>query len=445
MGVLMERMAEASADEPRAGKVFSIILSMISMAALAICMTRRVQNVQDWSRYPLVCWLVILIYFDSLVFVLGSAVVSAGFDVNYSKHMCSNAIILCLSCYMTTKYIIRRSSKARFKDPLYLFNSIGMLIPYCAVIALNFIFRFANYENGECRIGMKQVAMIPLIAFDILVNVYLTFLFLVPLQGLYSYKNNPNSQTRAVALRTFVGSCCALTSSVVNLTLLLVLKGEPGWICLMSCNLDILFSVLVLHWITSKDNASTFLPHRSRSHTHSRTCSYPTIRTSALPSPISPRPLISSPRSISGDFGFSNRDNLFTDTNAVHGATPDDYSYARDAIDLPTVTTTVTAGVGMGDMMDEEEGGKNRGLENRNRETGLRKPKMAITVERDHVREVIETGIRIVNDRDHERLILTLPRGISGGGGSIGIEIGGEEREGGDVKMGEGDDTDISF
>ncbi|THV45406.1 hypothetical protein BGAL_0493g00070 [Botrytis galanthina] len=496
MGVLMERMAEASADEPRAGTVFSIVLSMISMAVLAICMTRRVQNVQDWSRYPLVCWLVLLIYFDSLVFVLGSAVVSAGFGVNYSQYMCSNAIILCLSCYMTTKvsiaikesdllfsgsawalnfqydiqpavltrysryqqliyyflvervYIIRRSSKRRIKDPLYLFNSIGMLIPYCIVIALNFILfrsRFANYENGECRIGMKQVAMIPLIAFDILVNVYLTFLFLVPLQGLYSYKNNPNSQTRTVAIRTFIGSCCALTSSVVNLTLLLVLNGEPGWICLMCCNLDILFSVLVLHWITSKDNASTFLPRRSHSHTHSRTCSYPTIRTSALPSPVSPHPLISSPRPIPENMGFSNRDHLFTSTNGMSGAKPDGFSYARDAIDLPTVTTTVTAGVGVGETLNEEEENKNRGLGNGNGETGMRKPKMAITVERDHVREVVETGIRIVNDPDHEKLVLTLPLSISGGGGSIGIEIGDGEKETGGGKIGEEDDTDISF
>ncbi|KAF7917169.1 uncharacterized protein EAE98_010274 [Botrytis deweyae] len=365
-------------------------------------------------------------------------------------------------------YIIRRSSKPRIKDPLYLFNSIGMLIPYCIVIALNFIFRFANYENGECRIGMKQVAMIPLIAFDILVNVYLTSLFLVPLQGLYSYKNNPNSQTRTVAIRTFIGSCCALTSSVVNLTLLLVLKGEPGWICLMCCNLDskplshllftrnpskdsqiylVLFSVLVLHWITSKDNASTFLPRRSHSHTHSHTCSYPTIRTSALPSPISPHPLILSPRSIPENMGFSNRDHLFTSTNGMNGATLDGYSYARDAIDLPTVTTTVTAGVGVGDILDEEQEKKNRGLGNGNGngETRIRKPKMAITVERDHVREVVETGIRIVNDRDHERLILTLPRSISGGGGSMGIEIGSGEKERGVGRVGEEDDTDISF
>ncbi|TGO83288.1 hypothetical protein BPOR_0670g00030 [Botrytis porri] len=190
-------------------------------------------------------------------------------------------------------YIIRRSSKSRIKDPLYLFNSIGMLIPYCIVIALNFVF----------------------------------------------------------------------------------------------------------------------------------------------------------PRSIPENMGFPNRDHLFMSTNGMNGGNPDDYRYARDAIDLPTVTTTVTAGVGVGvvETIDGEEEGKNRGLGNGNAEMGIRKPKMAIVVERDHVREVVETGIRIVNDRDHDRLILTLPRSISGGGGSIGIEIREREKEKGAGKIGEEDDMDISF
>jgi len=238
------------------------------MAALSVCLTRRVQNVRDWTRLPPVCWAVLLIYCDSITFVSGTAILSNGFEVNSSMAMCQRAVLLCLGCYMTTKvliyfflvervYIVRRSSKPRFRDRLYLFNTLGMLIPYCIVIVLNFYFRFAIYENSGCRIGMKRVAMIPLIAFDILVNVYLTSLFLFPLRGLYSYKNNPSSQTRTVTLRTFIGSCATLTSSVVNLTVLMVLIGEPGWICLMCCNVDILFSVLVLHWITAKDNAST--------------------------------------------------------------------------------------------------------------------------------------------------------------------------------------------
>jgi len=41
-----------------------------------------------------------------------------------------------------------------------------------------------------------------------------------------------------VALRTFVGSICTLASSIVNLSVLMALEGEPGWVCLMCCNSD---------------------------------------------------------------------------------------------------------------------------------------------------------------------------------------------------------------
>ncbi|EPE25457.1 hypothetical protein GLAREA_01369 [Glarea lozoyensis ATCC 20868] len=132
-----------------------------------------------------------------------------------------------------------------------------MLVPYCVVIVLNFYFRFAVYENGTCRIGMTRGAAIPLLTFDFVVNIYMTCLFLLPLRGLLSYKIDTGSPARTVAQRTFIGSLGTLISSIVNLTVMVVLNGEPGWICLMCCNIDILFSVLVLHWITSKDNAST--------------------------------------------------------------------------------------------------------------------------------------------------------------------------------------------
>ena len=101
----------------------------------------------------------------------------------------------------------------------------------------------------------------PLIIFDAVLNFYLTLLFVIPLRKLYSYKNSPNSILRTVTLRSFVGSLATLTSSVVNLTVLMVLKGEAAWICLMCCNADVLFSVLVLHWVTSKDKASTASSH----------------------------------------------------------------------------------------------------------------------------------------------------------------------------------------
>lgn len=43
--------------------------------------------------------------------------------------------------------------------------------------------RFATVVNGQCVIGMKSLAMIPLISFDTIVNVYLTVMFLIPLRS----------------------------------------------------------------------------------------------------------------------------------------------------------------------------------------------------------------------------------------------------------------------
>lgn len=100
---------------------------------------------------------------------------------------------------------------------------------------------------------MQKIAMLPLIIFEVIVNVYLTLLFIIPLRGLHSYKTHANPALNRMAFRSFIGSCATLTTSVVNLTILMVLKGEPGWICLMCCNADILFCVLVLHWATSKE------------------------------------------------------------------------------------------------------------------------------------------------------------------------------------------------
>lgn len=134
-----------------------------------------------------------------------------------------------------------------------MFNSFGMLGVYIVVVILNFVLyvfnqsegislsanhcsRITRMENGQCIIGMKSVAMIPLISFDAVVNVYLTIMFLIPLKSispftflgsvshltvtdLYSFKNMPRTQAnirlRTVAFRTFVGALCTLLSSIV--------------------------------------------------------------------------------------------------------------------------------------------------------------------------------------------------------------------------------------
>lgn len=49
---------------------------------------------------------ILLIYIDSIAFVMGSAILAHGFGVDSSKTICTQAVVLCLACYMTTKVFI---------------------------------------------------------------------------------------------------------------------------------------------------------------------------------------------------------------------------------------------------------------------------------------------------------------------------------------------------
>lgn len=83
----------------------------------------------------------------------------------------------------------------------------------------------------------------------------------MPLWNAYSFQHNINNKLRRTAFRAFVGACVTLASSVANLLTLMILRGEPGWICLICCNSDILFGVIVLQWATNGDSPSAHAPY----------------------------------------------------------------------------------------------------------------------------------------------------------------------------------------
>ncbi|PWI70828.1 hypothetical protein PCL_12196 [Purpureocillium lilacinum] len=284
-------MANATADDgssgiPKAGQVMSIILSLAAATVLTSFLAQRFLAIRTWRRLPLVVWLVFAIYIDSYAFVFATATLQHAFGVNSSQATCEGAILLCLVCYVTTKifiyiflvekaHIIRGTPKRRFQSKLYLFNAFGMLSIYLVVIILNFIYRIAKMRDGTCIIGMKSLAMIPLISFDTVVNVYLTLMFLVPMRRMYSFKNMPrtpaNLRLRTIAFRTFIGAASTLVSSIVNLTVLMALNGEPGWfVASCSCPGPVLFSAIVIQWVTSRDNAATSSTNHSSHCVRSR-------------------------------------------------------------------------------------------------------------------------------------------------------------------------------
>ncbi|TID16028.1 hypothetical protein E6O75_ATG09086 [Venturia nashicola] len=146
------------------------------------------------------------------------------------------------------------ASKTRREDRLYVFNFFGLLIPFVTVIILNLKYREASLQAGMCYIGINMIALIPLVAYDVLANIYLTCLFMAPLLNAYSFQHRSKTNNlRRTALRAFLGGAITLVSSVANLLALLILKGEQSWICLLCCNSDVLLSVVVLQWMASGD------------------------------------------------------------------------------------------------------------------------------------------------------------------------------------------------
>ncbi|EFQ30368.1 uncharacterized protein GLRG_05512 [Colletotrichum graminicola M1.001] len=183
--------------EPRAGKVVSIIVAMMSACLVASLFVVRWLSVRDWRILPWTMWLVLLIYFFSFVFVFGTSILQFGYGADLNFHTCSAATFFCLAGYVSTKFIylfmverahiIRQTRKSRFKSKLYLINSLGVFV---LIVIMNFIFRITHFEDGICIIGMQTPVILPLISFDAAVNVYLTILFLLPLLSLHSVKYN---------------------------------------------------------------------------------------------------------------------------------------------------------------------------------------------------------------------------------------------------------------
>jgi len=207
---------------------------------------------------------------------------------------------MCIFFYFTSKviiylfliervHIVRGSMRTRLKDKVYLINMVGLL-PYCVIGVLAIIFRVSDFDqNGKCLIGVERQTSILVIVYDLVINIYLTIQFLLPILGLYSFQHEPTTRLRKVALRTLVGTILTLMSSVANITAIFILKGlEPAFICLTCCTLDVAFSATVLHWVTSvRVEDGPHFPTRAQCAFHHRTSTICCIATGRSPNGMS--------------------------------------------------------------------------------------------------------------------------------------------------------------
>ena len=149
-----------------------------------------------------------------------------------------------------------------------------IVLGFGSIAICGFIWPVANVSDidGRCRIGLPFRVTIPLLTFDIFINVLLTGIFIYLLRPLFRFNTagspdalagkgvrklfkvpharSNHSDTGIVNLHSFksiqrllwkslAGSVLVMMPTVGNLSALIPLHGEElGWICLLICTLD---------------------------------------------------------------------------------------------------------------------------------------------------------------------------------------------------------------
>ncbi|KAF9065062.1 hypothetical protein BDP27DRAFT_78974 [Rhodocollybia butyracea] len=247
-------------------QLISFLIQFLGMTVLTHCISRRLAGERFssfsnivYTPWPRLCLLLVLL--DSWLFVFSSGILIFGIGLEFSSAVCSAAIIHCVSFYATSKilvyfYLIERvhivwapvEGRSRFKSPVDVICFITVSL-YTVVIALMIAGRISLLRSGDdaCLIGLKGFSSIPLLSYDLYINVFLTSLFLWPILR----NGHLNEKVKRVGRKALIASVVALTTSLINIAVLFSLDGhELGWICLGSCGVDVTLNSYALYWTT---------------------------------------------------------------------------------------------------------------------------------------------------------------------------------------------------
>ncbi|KAJ7067527.1 hypothetical protein C8F01DRAFT_1365586 [Mycena amicta] len=261
---------------------------LFGVTILTFFFSQRAGSRLTWPR---VCTL--LIFVDSYLFMFCSGILVFGVGMQRNATACAAGIYLCVLFYSTSKiliyafltekvYIVWDTDRPRLRSPVFLIciTTVGL---YAAVVVSMVFGRIHQFRPGDgaCVLGLKPTASLPLLAYDLYINILLTGLFLYPLFR----AQHSSARLRLVAIRTLLASAVALTTSTVNIAVLTIMHGKQlGWVCLASCGTDVVLNAAALFWVTggspSRDVSGNRNPSDSRPlSTHRFALSVPTTPT----------------------------------------------------------------------------------------------------------------------------------------------------------------------
>ncbi|OAQ23688.1 hypothetical protein K457DRAFT_142516 [Linnemannia elongata AG-77] len=253
-------------QKPDIPAILSLLVSLLSISLMSLLFGRKTSGT-NMTNINYARGLVISLYIVSWAFTTIAAVLTS---TNYGNILsCTLSIFVCLSLYAMSKiiiylfliekvYVVSSVATLRRDTTLYRVN-ILLLTPYTVILVLMILNRVAVLDvNDQCFIGLKPLASITLILYDIFISSWLTILFIRPLMSTNSVLQGPSKgKLRQVARRTLIGSIVALILSSANVFTLVYFKGyEDSVLCLLSCTLDVTLNACAVHWVTSRARGS---------------------------------------------------------------------------------------------------------------------------------------------------------------------------------------------
>lgn len=251
-----------------------------------------------------------MLYFAAIGFVATAAILQSGLDLS-TIGSCRAAVYVCLVFYCGSKVLVqlflverahavRYHLKRRRRDWIWVASLAVIVLGFGSIAGIAFAYPIVDLAatDHKCRIGVPGKVTIPLITYEILINLALTGVFVALLRPLLTFrksqkipKNQPldghenprresssadgerlppkptdlelaSSSThsahaapspsfkslKALVCKSLVGAVVMLLTTVINLGLLVRWNGhEEGWLCFTLCTLDGGFAVTALH------------------------------------------------------------------------------------------------------------------------------------------------------------------------------------------------------
>jgi hypothetical protein len=228
--------------------------------------------------------LILTIFFLACAFCASALFLNFGFKI-FNEKTCRASVILCLTFYLGQKYalylflverahIVRAISRTRSADPIYIAGIAFVLVGFTVIGVSSLFYHVANY-GSVCHIGIRQPVTAAFLAWDVFMNLFLTFVFLYYLREFL--EEGVTMTVAPIQLRRFLRPCRRAEASqsssrmvfvpqesiihvirktlwscigillltVTNLTLLLVnSRGQEAWLCFTICTLDGTFNRL---------------------------------------------------------------------------------------------------------------------------------------------------------------------------------------------------------